>query len=169
MSAHGFMRRLLLSLAMLAPPAFCAEADFAHYRPHLAALLRGGVIAVRDMAGDDRLRGYLAGEAYPDALPSPDIFYVALMAGPSFFAEDRRAQAASVGESLGHAPWMQAIDHATDLPLAVAEAKGTGATALKLYANLPADLVVLTADPTRDIHNTGKIAFVIKNGRIRTS
>jgi len=22
------------------------------------------------------------------------------------------------------------------------------------------------ADPTRDIHNTGKIAFVIKNGRI---
>ncbi|MGA9422492.1 MAG: amidohydrolase family protein [Rhodanobacteraceae bacterium] len=118
-----------------------AEPDFAHYVPHLRALLRGGVTAVRDMAGDDRLIGYLAGEANSDALASPDIFYVALMAGPSFFAEDKRAQAASAGKRLGFAPWMQAITPATDIPLAVAEAKGTGATALKLYANLPADLV----------------------------
>jgi imidazolonepropionase-like amidohydrolase len=129
-----------------------AEPDFAHYQPHLAALLRGGVTAVRDMAGDDRLLGYLAGEANSDALISPDIFYVALMAGPSFFVEDVRAQEASAGEPLGHAPWMQAIDHATDLPLAVAEAKGTGATALKLYANLPADLV---AKITAEAHRQG--------------
>lgn len=129
-----------------------AEPDFAHYQPHLAALLRGGVTAVRDMAGDDRLLAYLAGEANSDALASPDIFYVALMAGPSFFAEDTRAQEASAGEPLGHAPWMQAIDRATDLPLAVAEAKGTGATALKLYANLPADLV---AKITAEAHRQG--------------
>jgi imidazolonepropionase-like amidohydrolase len=127
-----------------------AEPDFAHYQPHLAALLRGGVTAMRDMAGDDRLLGYLAGEANSDALISPDIFYVALMAGPSFFVEDVRAQEASTGEPLGHAPWMQAIDEATNLPLAVAEAKGTGATALKLYANLPADLVrKITAEAHR--------------------
>lgn len=118
-----------------------AEPDFAHYQSHLAALLRGGVTAVRDMAGDDRLLAYLAGEANSDALPSPDIFFVALMAGPGFFAEDVRAQEASAGEPLGHAPWMQAIGPASDIPLAVAEAKGTGATALKLYANLPASLV----------------------------
>ena len=28
-----------------------------------------------------------------------------------------------------------------------------------------ADLVVLAADPLRDIHNTGRIEFVIKDGR----
>lgn len=118
-----------------------AEPDFAHYVPHLQALLRGGVTAIRDMAGDDRLIGYLAGEANSDALVSPDIYYVALMAGPTFFAEDVRAQEASAGERLGSAPWMQAITADTDIPLAVAEAKGTGATALKLYANLPSNLV----------------------------
>ena len=127
-----------------------AEPDFAHYVPHLRALLRGGVTAVRDMAGDDRLIGYLAGEANADALASPDIYYVALMAGPTFFAEDARAQAASAGQPLGHAPWMQAIDAGTDIPLAVAEARGTGATAIKLYANLPANLVArITAEAHR--------------------
>ena len=127
-----------------------AEPDFAHYQPHLQALLRGGVTAIRDMAGDDRLIAYLAGEANSDALPSPDIFFVALMAGPTFFAEDERAKEASEGEPLGFAPWMQAISPTTDIPLAVAEAKGTGATALKLYANLPANLVTkITAEAHR--------------------
>ncbi|WP_077446129.1 amidohydrolase family protein [Rhodanobacter sp. C05] len=127
-----------------------AEPDFVHYQPHLQALLRGGVTAIRDMAGDDRLIGYLAGEANSDALPSPDIYYVALMAGPTFFVEDVRAQEASAGEPLGFAPWMQAITPTTDIPLAVAEAKGTGATALKLYANLPASLVTkITAEAHR--------------------
>lgn len=127
-----------------------AEPDFAHYVPHLRALLWGGVTAVRDMAGDDRLVGYLARQANSDEVLSPDIYYVALMAGPTFFAEDVRAQEASAGERLGAAPWMQAISANTDIPLAVAEAKGTGATALKLYANLPADLVrKLTAEAHR--------------------
>lgn len=129
-----------------------AEPDFAHYQPHLQALLRGGVTAIRDMAGDDRLIAYLAGEANSDALASPDIFYVALMAGPTFFVEDVRAQEASAGEPLGFAPWMQAITPTTDIPLAVAEAKGTGATALKLYANLPAGLV---AKITAEAHRQG--------------
>jgi imidazolonepropionase-like amidohydrolase len=127
-----------------------AEPDFAHYVPHLRALLQGGVTAVRDMAGDDRLIGYLADEANSDALASPDIYYVALMGGPTFFAEDVRAQEASAGKRLGFAPWMQAISADTDIPLAVAEARGTGATALKLYANLPAALVTrLTAEAHR--------------------
>lgn len=118
-----------------------AEPDIAHYQSLLRALLLGGVTGLRDMAGDDRVLAYLADEANSDAFESPDLFYVALMAGPSFFREDVRAQDASQGEPLGFAPWMQAISNTTDIPLAVAEAKGTGATALKLYANLPAALV----------------------------
>lgn len=122
-----------------------AEPDFAHYLPHLQALVRGGVTAIRDMAGDDRLLAYLASQANSDTVAAPDIFYVALMAGPTFFAQDVRAQEASAGKVWGTAPWMQAITADTDIPLAVAAAKGTGATALKLYANLPASLVTKIA------------------------
>jgi imidazolonepropionase-like amidohydrolase len=127
-----------------------AEPDIAHYRTFLHALLLGGVTGIRDMAGDDRLLQFLADQANSDAFASPDIFYVALMAGPTFFKEDFRAQDASRGEPLGFAPWMQAITARTDIPLAVAEAKGTGAAGIKLYANLPAALVeAITAEAHR--------------------
>ncbi len=118
------------------------EPDVAHYRPFLRALLLGGVTGIRDMAGNDRLIGYLAQQANSDAFAGPDIFYAALMAGPSFFAEDDRVQASAPGAKAGDTPWMRAIDATTDLPSAIAEAKGTGATAIKLYANLPANLVL---------------------------
>lgn len=117
------------------------EPDIVHYQTFLKALLVGGVTAIRDMAGDDRLLGYLAQQSNSDAFAAPDIFYTALMAGPSFFAEDKRAQASAVDAPPGSASWMRAIDARTDLPLAIAEAKGTGATAIKIYANLPANLV----------------------------
>ena len=127
-----------------------AEPDIAHYKTFLHALLLGGVTGIRDMAGDDRLLQFLASQANSGAFASPDIFYVALMAGPSFFKEDVRAQDASKGEPLGFAPWMQAITAKTDIPLAVAEAKGTGAAGIKLYANLPAALVAaITAEAHR--------------------
>ena len=117
------------------------EPDIAHYQPFLRALLLGGVTSVRDMAGDDRLLAYLARQANSDTFASPDIFYAALLSGPSFFAEDTRAQAASDGMTPGDAPWMQAITPTSNIPLAVAEARGTGATGIKIYANLPASLV----------------------------
>ena len=117
------------------------EPDVAHYQAFLHSLLLGGVTGIRDMAGNDRLLGYLAQQSNTDAIPGPDIFYSALMAGPSFFAEDPRVAGAAPGELPGTAPWMRAIDANTDIPSAIAEAKGTGATAIKIYANLPANLV----------------------------
>ena len=117
------------------------EPDIAHYKTFLNALLLGGVTGIRDMAGNARLLGYLAQQTDTDAFVGPDIFYTALMAGPSFFAEDDRVQASAPGAKAGDTPWMRAIDATTDLPSAIAEAKGTGATAIKLYANLPANLV----------------------------
>ena len=117
------------------------EPDIAHYQAFLKALLLGGVTGVRDMAGNDRLLGYLAQQTNTDAFAGPDIFYTALMAGPSFFAEDERVQVSTPGAKPGETPWMRAIDANSDLPSAMAEAKGTGATAIKVYANLPANLV----------------------------
>ena len=35
-----------------------------------------------------------------------------------------------------------------------------------ITAGMRADLVVLNGDPTVDIHNTTKIAFVVKNGTV---
>lgn len=128
------------------------EPDMAHYKVFLRTLLLGGVTSIRDMAGDDRLLQYLAWKANSDAYAAPDIFYVALMAAPSFFKEDVRAQASSVGYPLGFAPWMQAINGDTNIPLAVAEAKGTGATGIKLYANLPA---ALTTAIIKEAHRQG--------------
>lgn len=128
-------------LATLAVPA---EA-----RAYLRRELYSGVTGVRDMAGDVRLLAELQREAGADEIVAPDIYYAALFAGPAFFT-DPRSQDASRGIESGKAPWMQAIDAETDLRLAVARAKGTGATAIKLYADLPAPLVAaITAEAHR--------------------
>lgn len=133
-----------------------AEPDITHFQIFLHALLMGGVTGIRDMAGDDRQLQFLARQANSDAFASPDIFYVALMAGPTFFKEDVRAQGSSIGEPLGFAPWAMAITAETNIPLAVAEAKGTGATGIKLYANLPA---ALTAAIIKEAHRQGLRAW----------
>jgi imidazolonepropionase-like amidohydrolase len=123
--------------------------DLARYSELLGQLLLDGVTGLRDMAGDARVLGYLAREARLDAPGWPDIYYSALMAGPTFFYEDSRVPDASRGVMLGSAPWMRAVDETTDIRMAVAEAKGTGATGVKLYANLPAALVKAIATESR--------------------
>src|SRR3546814_2393342 len=74
---------------------------------------------------------------------------LALMAGPPFFA-DPRVLSVSRGFAPGTAPWMQAIDADTDLRTAVTLARGTSATAIKIYADLPAERVAaITAEAHR--------------------
>jgi len=101
--------------------------------------LYGGVTAVRDMADDLRAVGDLARASLVGEIPGPDIYYAALMAGPDFFTDKRTVQV-SAGGVPGQVPWMQAVGEDTDLRLAVAQAKGTYATAIKLYADLSAEL-----------------------------
>jgi imidazolonepropionase-like amidohydrolase len=105
----------------------------------LRAALLGGVTAVRDMAGDVRALASLQRDGLLGEIPSPDIYYAALFAGPAFFA-DPRTHDASRGLVPGQVPWMRAITDTTDLHQAVAEARGSGATAIKLYADLSGDL-----------------------------
>lgn len=115
----------------------------------LRRLFRSGITAVRDMAGDARLLGALALEAGTGRIESPDIYYAALVAGPSFF-EDPRTRASAEGVPPGEAPWMQAITPETDLALAVARARGTSASGLKIYADLEArEIRRLTAEAHR--------------------
>jgi imidazolonepropionase-like amidohydrolase len=98
--------------------------------------LYSGITSTRDMADDLRNIADLARASRIHEIPGPDIYYAALMAGPSFF-EDPRVQAASLGAVGGQVPWMRAVTPETDLTMAVAQAKGTGASAIKVYANLP--------------------------------
>ncbi|WP_049560964.1 amidohydrolase family protein [Nonomuraea sp. SBT364] len=111
--------------------------------------LYGGVTAIREMAGDLRQMADLGRAALLGEIAGPDICSAALMAGPGFF-DDPRTWQVSQGATPGAVPWMQAIDDGTDLPLAVALARGTGAAAIKVYADLDAGLVArITAEAHR--------------------
>lgn len=111
--------------------------------------LYGGVTAVRDMADDLRAVGDLARASFVGEIAAPDIYYAALMAGPKLFTDPRTILTSAGGEP-GHVPWMQAVTDETDLPLAVAQARGTFATAVKLYADLsPALAARITAEAHR--------------------
>lgn len=111
--------------------------------------LYGGITAVRIMADDLRAVGDYARASAQGEIVAPDIYYAALMAGPDFF-DDPRTAAAARGVKPGTAPWMQAITPETDMPLAIARAKGTSAIAVKLYDNLhPAELKRITAEAHR--------------------
>ena len=105
----------------------------------LSRMLYSGITSVRDMAGDARTLASLSRDASTGDIVSPDIYYSALMAGPEFF-NDSRTVSSSKGFSAGKAPFMRAVSDTTNLVLVVAEAKGTGATGIKLYADLSARL-----------------------------
>jgi len=113
--------------------------------------LYGGITSVRDMAGDIRVLAGLARDTRLDRIAGPDVYYSALMAGESFF-EDPRPASSARGAMAGQVPWMQAIDADTDMPQAVAMARGTWASGIKIYANLPAEQVERVTD---DAHRQG--------------
>jgi imidazolonepropionase-like amidohydrolase len=113
--------------------------------------LYGGVTTVRDMADDMRALGDLQRSSIAGEIPAPDIYYAALMAGPAFFKDPRVVQS-SAGALPGGAPWMRAVTDQTDIPTAVAEARGTYATGIKLYADLTAALAKRIVDEAHRQH-----------------
>jgi imidazolonepropionase-like amidohydrolase len=130
---------------------FATPPDRAEAEARLKRDIYSGITGTRDMADDLRQMADVARAARTGEIPAPDIHYAALMAGPSFF-DDPRTQAIAYGAVAGKVPWEQAIDDSTDMALAVARAKGTYATAIKIYANLPGTLV---AKITEQAHRQG--------------
>ena len=110
----------------------------------LCRALLGGITSVRDMAGDTRAIASMQRDARVGDIASPDLYFASLWAGPAFFSDPRTAQA-SAGAVPGSLPGMRSIDSTTDLRQAVSEARGTGATAIKLYAALSPELVTAAA------------------------
>jgi imidazolonepropionase-like amidohydrolase len=116
--------------------------------------LYGGVTAARCMGDDLRALAELARASRLAEIPGPDLYYAAVFAGPDFL-QDPRLIACRQGTT-GVTPWIQAIDDKTDLANAVTLAKGTGAIAIKIYANLPAPLV---AKIVAEAHRQGMQAW----------
>jgi imidazolonepropionase-like amidohydrolase len=107
------------------------------------------------MADDLRQVADLARAARAGEIPAPDIDMAALFAGPDFF-KDPRTQAAARGLPPGGAPFMRAVTADLDLDEAMAEAKGSGARAAKIYADLSAaEVTALTAAA----HRRGLLVF----------
>jgi imidazolonepropionase-like amidohydrolase len=121
----------------------------------LKRMLFKGVTSVRDMAGDARTLAGLSRDALTGDMLSPDIYYAALMAGPDFFSDPRTA-ASTKGAAAGHSPYMLAVTDSTNLSAAIAAAKGTGATGIKLYANLSPRLA---ADIITEAHKQNMIVW----------
>jgi imidazolonepropionase-like amidohydrolase len=117
----------------------------------LQGALRGGVTSVRDMAGDVFALAPIARRSREAGADIPRVYFAAVMAGPTFF-EDPRTRSAAHGGTPGRVPWLRAMTDTTDIALAVREAKATGATGLKVYADLAPALV---ARITTEAHTQG--------------
>lgn len=107
---------------------------------HLRDMFRSGVTTARSMADDVRSAAELSRRAYQHDIESPDIVYAAVFAGPTFMA-DPRVEAVTAGLTAGDVPWMRTIDAQTDIKDAVTMARGSGASGIKIYADLPAEQV----------------------------
>ena len=118
--------------------------------------LFSGVTAARCMGDDLRALADLARASRVLEISGPDLYYAALFAGRDFM-NDPRMVACCQGAKVGETPWMRAIDAKTDLANAVTLAKGTGAIAIKIYANLSAELV---AKIVAEAHRQGMQAWV---------
>lgn len=107
----------------------------------LKRVLQGGVTALYDVASDLRNTSDLARAALVGEIDAPTIYYAALFAGPPFFTDPRVIATTRGYARPGDAPWNREIAPDTDLVRAVAEARGAGATSIKLYAALDAPTV----------------------------
>jgi imidazolonepropionase-like amidohydrolase len=113
--------------------------------------LLGGVTSVRDMGGDDVVLEGLERTMRDANQSGPRIYYSTLVAGPQWFA-DPRPKAAAHGGVAGEVAWMRAVTPTSNIPAIITAGKATGATGLKIYADLPPDLV---ARVTAEAHRQG--------------
>ncbi|MCP4146233.1 MAG: amidohydrolase family protein [bacterium] len=106
----------------------------------LSEALRGGITGIRDMAGDNRSLAGWRRDALLHEIESPYIYFCAIMGGPDFFKDPRVIDGAA-GEIPGELSWARLITPSSNMPQVIAEAKGSGAVGIKVYAHLPAEQI----------------------------
>lgn len=128
-----------------------------HVRPRavengdLARTLRGGVTAVRNMVGNCRVLSEMARRAARGEIESPDIYFSAVVAGPATATDSRRPRGEGGGPP-GPGCFHRLKDESFDAGRLVTAAKGSGATGIKLYADLSAEA---TRRITEEAHRQG--------------
>ncbi|WP_203256182.1 amidohydrolase family protein [Hyunsoonleella ulvae] len=105
----------------------------------LNKMLYSGITTVRDMAGNAIILSDYARASDLNQIPAPSIFYASQFAGPKYFGMIRSYSTNT--RSKRDRPWAQTIVDSTNMPLAIARAKGAGVTGIKIYANLKPSLV----------------------------
>ena len=120
-------------------PRFLESREAMH--EELERMLLGGVVAVREMAGDARVSAAVRREMLAGERVGPDIYTAAVLASPEFVARDPKTIRASLGYSAGEAPWAPAVTSESDLPRVIARANGAEVSALKLYFGFEPELI----------------------------
>ncbi|MHB1192933.1 MAG: amidohydrolase family protein [Longimicrobiales bacterium] len=106
----------------------------------LRKALLGGITTVRDMAGDGRVLAKLARDAAVGDLAGPDVLYSALFGGPILMT-DPRVVMSTRGARPGTLGWCRLVEPDLDWRTVIAEAKGSGASGIKLYGDIPPELL----------------------------
>lgn len=114
--------------------------NFSTTKARLQHLLRGGVTSVRDMGGDGRTLANLKRLAEIDQIQSPDIYFSVIIGGQTFF-DDPRTVASAKGRQSGNTVWMRSVDIESNFDAIALQAKGLGATGIKVYADVPANVL----------------------------
>lgn len=112
----------------------------------------GGLTGFRDMAGDAIALKELSQKTILKEFPKPRIYYSALFAGNTWFDNDKRASLIMHKFPSGTASWAKSISDTTDIELAVTQAKQSGASGIKIYADLDGNKI---KEITNEAHKQG--------------
>lgn len=102
----------------------------------LNTALKNGVTTVRDMGGDGRMLAQLKRATLIGEEQGADVHFSAIIAGKEFFESDPRPGQVALGADVGNVPWQWAVDENSDFSSMLAQTKGLGATAIKIYAKV---------------------------------
>jgi imidazolonepropionase-like amidohydrolase len=105
----------------------------------LLKMINSGITTVRDMAGNSIILSDYARASKFNQIPAPSIFYTSKFGGAKYFNQIRKHTGAL--EAKSDTPWEQTITDDTNITLAVARAKGAGATGIKIYSSLSPKLI----------------------------
>ena len=113
---------------------------------NLETALMNGVTGVRDMGGDGRMLALLKRNMLIGENNGPDVFFSTIIAGIKFFENDPRPGQVALGAEAGNVSWQWAIDKNSDFDSMVLQAKGLGATAIKIYTDVNKSLMNKDSD-----------------------
>ena len=103
--------------------------------------LRGGITAIRDMAGNGAVLRERSAAARSGTSLSPRIFYSTLVASVNHFATDRRVAALTTSGTAGELDWGRSLASESDAVLAANGALAIGASGIKAYAELTPEMI----------------------------